>query len=485
MLDVLIIGAGISGIGAACHLRRALPGKRWLIVEARERLGGTWDLFRYPGIRSDSDLYTFGYDFRPWRGEDSIADASQIRAYLQDTATEYSLHDHIRYGHRVRAASWCSRDACWQVEIARAQAAPCHLRARWLFNATGYYDYEHPHQPAIDGIEDFAGPVVHPQLWPEDLDYAGARIALIGSGATAVTLLPALAKRAAHVTQIQRTPSYVLSIPRRDAVARLLHRVLPDTLAHSLSRRKNILRQRGVLWFCKRYPHTARRIIGWANRRMLPAHVDVDTHFSPPYPPWDQRLCAALDGDFFDALAGEHADIVTGRIERITTAGVKMSDGKKIPADIVVMATGLNLKLFGGAELLIDGTPVNPAEHFVFKGLMLDGVPNFCFAIGYTSSSWTLKIGLLCEYFCRLLTEMDRREMAVCTPRRPHDLKARPLLDFGAGYVKRSLDALPRQGDRPPWEMTFDYLSDARQLRRGPVLHPALELKAANQPSPE
>ncbi len=480
-LDVLIVGAGMSGIGLACTLARELPAKKWAIVEARERLGGTWDLFRYPGIRSDSDLYTFAFDFKPWTSRKAIAGAGEILAYLREAAAEHGVDRKIRYGHKVVAAGWDSAEALWTVTVLRSDlGAEATIRCRWLFGATGYYDYDRGYRPRFPDEEAFPGPIIHPQQWPEDFDAKGKRIAVIGSGATAVTLVPALAEEAAHVTQIQRTPSYVLPVPSEDAIADALRRWLPAKRAHAIARRKNILRQRWIYLLCQRYPQTARRVIRWANRKALPENYPIDVHFNPPYGPWDQRLCVVPDGDLFKAIAKGRVSIVTGAIERFTKDGVRMASGETIAADVIVTATGLQLKLFGGILTRVDGVPVVPAERIVFKGTMLDGVPNFCFAIGYTNSSWTLKVGLLCRWFCRLLKALDSQGDAVCAAERPEgETGARPLLDFGAGYVQRSLPDLPRQGSGYPWEMTFSYASDERLLTRGPVIDPAMRLSPA------
>ena len=354
------------------------------------------------------------------------------------------------------------------------------IRCRWLFGATGYYDYDKGYRPRFPDEEAFHGPILHPQQWPEDFDARGKRIAVIGSGATAVTLVPALAEQGAEVTQIQRTPGYVLPIPSEDPLANVLRRFLSERRVHAIVRRKNITRQQWTYALFQRYPKAARRLIRWANRKALPENYPVDVHFNPPYDPWSQRLCAVPDGDLFKEIRKGRVSIVTGAIERFTGGGVRMASGEEVPADVIVTATGLKLKLFGGVRLSVDGMAVNPAERLVFKGTMLDGVPNFCFAIGYTNSSWTLKVGLLCRYFCRLLTELDARGMAVCMVERPEgEAGGRPLLDFGAGYVQRSLHELPRQGASYPWEMTFSYVSDERLLTRGAVIDPAMRLSPA------
>ena len=490
-LDVLIVGAGISGLGLACHLQQKLPGKSWLILESRDTFGGTWDLFRYPGIRSDSDLYTFAYDFKPWKSRNAIAGAGEILGYLKETIAEYDLAGRIRYGVRVVSADWDSACGLWKVKAHdRGLGQDVEFRCRWLFGATGYYDYEQGHRPRFEGEETFKGQIVHPQSWPRDLDVSGQRVAVIGSGATAFTLSPALAQKAAHVTQIQRTPSYVLPMPAEDGIANLLRRFLPADLVHRLVRRKNIWRQQVIYALCQRYPSQARKFIRWANVKSLPEGYPVDEHFKPPYDPWDQRLCAVPDGDFFKAIRRGKLSIVTDAIERFNETGLRMRSGRQIDADIVVTATGLQLKLFGGVELRVDGANVRPAERLIFKGMMLDGVPNFGCAVGYTNSTWTLKIGLLCEYFCRLLAELDARGDNVCVAQRPEgETGARPLLDFGAGYVQRSLADLPRQGVDYPWVMSFNYASDTRILKRGAVIDPAMRLsrvaKSAVETAPE
>lgn len=483
VLDVLILGAGVSGIGCAAYLSRELPGKTWRILEMRDDLGGTWDLFRYPGIRSDSDLHTFAYDFRPWTSENSIADGPEIKAYIAETAKEYDIPDRIRFGRKVVSCDWSSDEGLWTVKTDTTHGAKRETcRARWIFSATGYYDYEQGFRPEFPGEARFQGPIIHPQNWPEDLDYAGKTIAVIGSGATAVTLLPSLAESAAHVVQIQRTPTYVVPVPKQDPLAKVLRPFLPKTWLHAALRRKNIIRQHIFYTLCQRYPKMMRGFIRRTNAKRLPDDYPVDRHFNPPYDPWDQRLCAVPDGDLFRCLRSGRCSIVTGHIRTFVENGVEMEDGTVVEADIIVTATGLNLKLMGGAHYSVDERPVDWADHVVFKGMMLDGIPNFAMAMGYTNSSWTLKIGLICQYLCRLFSEMDKQGMGICVPRRPDEaMELRPLLDFEAGYVKRSVDTLPRQGDVFPWQMTFDYDEDKKMMRRGRVLEPELSLS----PRPE
>ena len=484
-VDVLIIGAGISGIGAAYYLQREHPSKSYAILEARGATGGTWDLFRFPGIRSDSDLHTFGYAFKPWEDKKAIAGADAILAYLRETAAENGIDRKIRLHHKVRGAAWSSKDARWLVDIERADSGETlRIACRWLFCASGYYRYDEGFSPRFEGKERFAGPIVHPQHWPEDLDYRGKRVVVIGSGATAVTLVPAMAEEAAHVTMVQRTPTYILPMPSEDKIANLLRRVLPRDRAYELTRRKNIAMQRAIWRLCQRFPRAARRIIRSMNVKQLPKGYPVDEHFNPPYDPWDQRLCMVPDADLFKAIRRGRASVITARIETFTERGIRLEGGREIEADILVTATGLNLLPFGGIGLTVDGDPVHIPEKVAFKGMMLDGVPNFAFAIGYTNSSWTLKVGLLCEHFCRLLAYMDAHGHAICRPEISDPAMPRqPLLNFAAGYVKRSIDQLPRQGDRAPWRTSMDYYSDTKLLKEDSVEDPNLHFSSPARPA--
>jgi monooxygenase len=469
-LDVLIIGAGISGIGAAYYLQRDQPGRSYAILEGRDRLGGTWDLFRYPGIRSDSDLHTYAYAFKPWTDEQAIADGPKILAYLEETAEENGIDEHIRYGIKVRHASWSTADARWTVEAERTETGePVVLTCSWLFAAGGYYKYEQGYTPEFPGRERFQGEIVHPQHWPEDLDYTGKRVVIIGSGATAVTILPAMTDRAAHVTQLQRTPTWVLSIPEKDPIANFLKRTLSPERAYAITRRKNIWLQRGIYALSRKHPEVLKGMLKLGLRRRLPKGYDR-SHFIAPYDPWDQRLCAVPDGDLFKAISEGRASVVTDHIRTFTETGIELESGRTLEADIIITATGLDLQPFGGLELTVDGTPFVPADHFAYKGVMLSDVPNLAFAVGYTNSSWTLKVDLVCEYVCKLMTEMDRRGAAVAVPVcEERGMDTRPLLDFGAGYVKRAIDRFPRQGDRDPWQVIMSYDKDVEILRRGAV----------------
>lgn len=480
-LDVLIVGAGLSGIGAACYLQKEHPAKSWAILEARAAIGGTWDLFRYPGVRSDSDLHTFGYAFKPWVHRQAIAGAQDILAYLRQVAADNGIARGVRLQHKVVGAAWSSAHARWTVDIARLDTGEHQqIACRWLFCAAGYYRYDQGYTPRFEGLERFQGQVVHPQHWPEALDCAGKRVLVIGSGATAVTLVPALAGQAAHVTMLQRTPSYVLSLPSVDALANLLRKVLPGGWAYALTRRKNIALSHAIWRLCRQYPRGARRLIRFLNQRALPKGYPVDEHFNPPYKPWEQRLCVVPDGDLFKAISAGKASVVTGHIARFTAQGVALQSGRELQADIVVTATGLNLQLFGGMGLSVDGEAVDLSRTVAFKGMMLNGIPNFAFAIGYTHASWTLKVGLLCEHFCRLLAHMDRGGHSICRAELPaNDMPTRPLLDLSSGYVRRALGRLPRQGLEAPWRMAMDYRHDARLLRQGPVSDPCLRFSHA------
>ncbi|MFF0480770.1 flavin-containing monooxygenase [Streptomyces sp. NPDC004435] len=473
-LDVLIVGAGISGIGAGRYLRHGHPARSFAILEARGASGGTWDLFRYPGIRSDSDLYTFGYEFKPWRDRESIADASRVLSYLRETATENGLDAHIRYHHKVVSAAWSSATARWTVGVERTDPATgtserIDLTAGWIFCATGYYRYDEGYTPHFDGRDRFRGQIVHPQHWPEDLDHHGKRVVVVGSGATAVTLVPALAGDTAHITMLQRTPTYIMPVPKEDRLARLLRAALGDERGHAVTRRKNIARQQLFWGLARRFPAATRRLIRAVNARLLPAGFPVDEHFNPPYDPWDQRLCAVPDGDLFKAISAGRASVVTDRITTFTEDGILLESGRELPADIVVTATGLNIQLFGGIRLTVDGTDVSPADSLVYRGTMLSGIPNLNVAIGYTNASWTLKVGLLCAYFCRVLAHMDRHGHDTVWPESEPGLATRPMLDFGAGYVRRALDRLPKQGPDTPWVTSTSYQSDRRLLGQDEV----------------
>jgi monooxygenase len=482
--DVLIVGAGISGIGAAYYLQRDHPQRSYAILEARGASGGTWDLFRFPGVRSDSDLHTFGYEFRPWRSDTAIADGGSILTYLRETAAEYGIDRHIRYRTRVVAASWSSDDARWTVTVEDADTGRSTLTCQWLLSASGYYRYDEGFTPQFEGRERFSGPIVHPQHWPQDLDYDGKRVVIIGSGSTAVTLIPAMAKTAAHVTMLQRTPSYVLPVPTRDALNARLTRLLGDERAYAVTRRLNIARQVSIWRFCQRYPNTARRLIRKLNARMLPEGYPVDEHFHPPYNPWDQRMCIVPDGDLFRTIRQGQASVVTGHIETFTENGVLLKDGRPLEADIIVTATGLIVQMLGGMTLTVDGNPVRAADRVVYKGMMLSGVPNFVFIFGYTNASWTLRVGLLGEHFTRLLRHMDAQGYGSVTPIADASMPTVPFSRFASGYIQRVIGQLPRQGTRAPWRISPTYTADVKLLRRARVNDPELRFDRVRETAP-
>jgi len=475
-LDVVIVGAGLSGIGTACHLERDLPGTRYAVLEAREDLGGTWSLFRYPGIRSDSDMHTLGYRFRPWSSATALADGPSILEYVRDTAQEYGVDEKIRYGHRLTRASWDSDTQRWTLELPGQEPLTCSF----LLMCSGYYRYDQGYTPDLPGLDRFAGTVVHPQLWDPGVDYAGKRVVVIGSGATAVTLVPALLDdrgtagsedhdAAAHVTMLQRSPSYVLSIGRTDPVAEVLSRWLPRSVADPLTRTKNIAQIIALYQISQRFPRFVRGLLRKATQAALPEGYDVDTHFNPRYDPWDQRMCMVPDGDLFRAVRSGQAEIVTDTIETFTEGGIRLASARELEAEVVVTATGLNLQMFGGAEVVVDGAPVHLPDTMAYKGMMLSGVPNLVYMIGYTNASWTLKVDLVAEYVVRLLRHLRDHGLGVAVPERDPDVEEAPFLDFGAGYVQRSIDELPKQGTRAPWRLAMNYAIDAVALRRSRV----------------
>ena len=470
-LDVLIVGAGLSGIDAAFHLQTKCPGKTYAIFEAREALGGTWDLFRYPGVRSDSDMFTLGFAFRPWTEAKAIADGPSILKYLNEAADDYGIRDRIRHGRAVKTASWDSATSRWTVEFEHvATGVRDHVTCGFLFMCSGYYNYAAGYRPTFEGEADFAGRIVHPQHWPEDIDYAGKRVVVIGSGATAVTLVPEMAKTAAHVTMLQRSPTYVVSRPAEDAFANTLRRRLPAKLAYTIIRWRNVLF--GLLFFntARKKPEQTKAGIIKLVRDHLGPDYDVATHFTPRYNPWDQRLCLVPDADLFDAIKAGRASVVTDIIARFTPGGIALTSGATLDADIVVTATGLDMQLMGGLKIVVDGEPIDPAQTFSYKGMMYSGVPNLASTFGYTSASWTLKADLTSEYVCRLLNHMDRRGFTECRPMNDHlDLKPAPWLDFSSGYVTRGMAKFPKQGEAKPWKVHQNYALDLLEFRYGRV----------------
>jgi cation diffusion facilitator CzcD-associated flavoprotein CzcO len=477
-VDVIVVGAGLSGIGAACHLKMRCPQKTFVILEGRNTMGGTWDLFRYPGVRSDSDMYTLGYPFRPWRDPRAIADGLAILGYVRETAAEYEVDKSIRYNHRVRRASWSSDRARWTVE---AEVGPektvAQLSCNFLFLCTGYYDYESGYTPEWPGVARFRGRIIHPQKWPEDLDYAGKRIVVIGSGATAITLVPALAERAAHVTMLQRSPSYVIARPAEDPLAKIMRRCLPAHATFSLMRWKNVLVGTFFYDLARKRPAVFKWMVAKGVRNHLGNLYDA-RHFTPPYNPWDQRLCVAADADLFNAIRAGRASIVTDHIETFTEEGLLLKSGEHLDAGIIVTATGLVLKLFSGLQLVVDDVPVDMPKTLVYKGMMFSDVPNLAFAVGYTNASWTLKCDLTAEYVCRLLNHMDQHGYVACTPRvNDPNIEEEPVIDFNSGYVLRALPTLPHQGSKKPWRLHQNYVKDLSMMRYGRVEDGAMQFR--------
>jgi monooxygenase len=476
-VDVLIVGAGLSGICAGYHAQAKCPGKTFAILEARGAIGGTWDLFRYPGIRSDSDMYTLGFRFRPWPDAKTIADGPAILSYVRETASMYEIDQKIRFHHRVVRAEWSSDDARWTVEVERTDTGErITLSCSFLFMCGGYYRYDEGYLPDFEGTERFRGRIVHPQQWTEDIDYEDKRVVVIGSGATAVTLVPAMAKRAAHVTMLQRSPSYVVSLPGQDPLAAALRRFLPAKLVYPIVRWKNVLLTMLVFQLSRRRPGFVKKLIRRGLERQLPQGYDIDTHFKPRYNPWDQRMCLVPDGDLFEAISAGSASIVTDRIDTFTEQGLKLESGAELEAELVVAATGLNLVPLGGVDIAVDGEDVALRETLTYKGMMLSGVPNLAFAVGYTNASWTLKCELTCEFVCRLLNHMDARGDRICTPRlRDPSVTDEPLIDFSSGYVVRAIDRFPRQGSKAPWRLYQNYARDLVLLRFGAIDDDAIE----------
>jgi cation diffusion facilitator CzcD-associated flavoprotein CzcO len=475
-LDVLIVGAGLSGIGAGYHLQSRCRGMSYAILEAREAIGGTWDLFRYPGIRSDSDMYTLGYSFRPWGEGKSIAGGSSILNYVRETAREFGIDERIRFKHRVRQASWSSAKAQWLVEAERVDTGEIvRLACGFLVMCSGYYSYAGGHAPEFPGAERFQGRIVHPQFWPEDLNYAGKRVVVIGSGATAVTIVPEMAKTAAHVTMLQRSPTYIVSRPSEDKVANWLRERLPAKLAYRLTRLKNMALGMHFYRLARKYPEkTKQQIIAMARHALGPDY-DVATHFTPSYNPWDQRLCLVPDSDLFAAIRNKQASVATGHIETFTETGIRLRSGAEIEADIVVTATGLKVNLLGDVGISVDGSKVDLSKALAYKGMMFSGVPNLAWVIGYTNASWTLKADITCEYMCRLLNHMRRRGYVSATPRHDPSAEGEPFFGLTSGYVQRGLHLMPKQGSKRPWKLHRNYAMDAVALRFGRVADGTME----------
>jgi monooxygenase len=472
--DVLIIGAGLSGVGAGYHLKTKCPSKRFVILEGRSSIGGTWDLFRYPGVRSDSDMFTLGYSFKPWTDPKAIADGPQILNYVRQTAAENGIDEKIRFRHRVKRASWSTRDARWTVEAERATSEGLtevvSFTCNFLFSCAGYYRYEEGYSPQFAGTADFEGQIIHPQKWPDALDYAGKRVVVIGSGATAVTLVPEMAKTAGHVTMLQRSPTYVVSRPAQDPFANRLRRNLSAGIAYQLIRWRNVLWGMYFFQLSRRKPARVKQLILGGVRMALGPDYDVATHFTPRYNPWDQRLCLVPDGDLFKAIRENRASVVTKEIDTFTKNGIRLTDGSELEADIIVTATGLVLQVLGGVDVSVDDRAIDFAKELTYKGMMYADVPNLASAFGYTNASWTLKCDLTCEYVCRLINYMDRHNYRQCMPHNGDPtIEPIPSLDFSSGYVQRSIAKMPKQGSKRPWRLYQNYALDIVSLRLGKV----------------
>ena len=480
LVDVLIVGAGLAGVGSACQLRRRSPELSFTILESRAVSGGTWDLFRYPGIRSDSDMYTYSYGFKPWVNKSAIADGGTILEYIRETADEYDLNQHIRYNHKVVSAQWSSTDNLWTVTVTRSDTQsdneePLTIRCRFILSCTGYFDYEKGYTPEFAGIDDFQGEIVHPQFWPERLDYKDKRVVIIGSGATAVTLVPSMAGDTASLVMLQRSPTYIAKVPAEDPWLKPLAKYLPNSWVFRSIRWKKVLMQQYIYRLSRKNPQGLRRYLLNEVRKELGLDYDVDTHFTPSYNPWDQRLCAVPDGDMFTAIREDKAEVVTDHIDHFNSSGIALKSGKHLDADIVIVATGLQLKFGGDIAYCIDGEKVDLTERFVYRGMMLSGVPNMAMSVGYTNSSYTLKTDLTANYVCGLLQKMEREGYRHVTPTPRDEMNEAPLLNFHAGYVLRARDIMPKNGDREPWKNYDSYTKDFVSLTLKPSKYSELE----------
>ncbi len=482
--DVVVVGAGISGIGAGYHLQTMSPNRSYVILEGRDDIGGTWDLFRYPGVRSDSDMHTLGYSFKPWTAEKSIADGPSILQYLRDTAREFEIDRHIRFGHQIASAQWSTENARWTVSGQRKDTGEAvTFTCGYLFMCSGYYSYKGGYTPEFAGVDHFRGQIVHPQAWPEDLDYAGQRVVVVGSGATAMTLIPAMVDTAAHVTMLQRSPTYVVAAPDRDAIANALRKVLPKKVAYKITRKKNVAFQQMIYKRTRTQPDKVKAgLIGRVSKALGPEY-DVAQHFTPTYNPWDQRLCLVPNGDLFTAIKSGKASVVTDQIDTFTETGIRLQSGTELAADIIVTATGLNMVTLGEMKFMVDGEPVDFAKTWTYKGFAYSGVPNLASSFGYVNASWTLRADLTCEYVCRLLNHMETTGTVECTPRlRAEDanMPERPWIDsFTAGYMQREMHKFPRQGDHEPWINPQSYTRDKKMFRTGQLEDGAMQFTSA------
>ncbi|ASP38964.1 FAD-containing monooxygenase EthA [Bacterioplanes sanyensis] len=472
--DVIIIGAGLSGIGAACHLQRECPEKTFTILEGRTAIGGTWDLFRYPGIRSDSDMFTLGYAFKPWLNKKGIADGDDIRHYIEEAAAEHNIQPHIRFQQRVKSAHFCSQRACWTLEVEQHSGDIQQYRCQFLLGCTGYYDYQQGFTPEFKGRESFNGDIIHPQQWPENYRYDNKKVVVIGSGATAVTLVPAMADKAEHVTMLQRSPSYVITVPQQDPTVTLTRKLLPKLWAYRLIRGRNISITLAIYRFCKRFPSAARKFLQWTVKKQLPNDANME-HFTPKYAPWDERLCAVPDGDLFKAIDSKQASVVTGHIDRFNERGIVLTSGQQLDADVIITATGLNIQMLGGMEVFVDGNAFEPNSSMSYRGVMFENLPNMAMVFGYTNASWTLKADLISRYVCRLLRHMDHKGVRQVVPQvASGDIQRSPFIDMQSGYIARVKDQLPKQGSRRPWKLYQNYFLDMLLLKFANMDDPSL-----------
>ncbi|MAK90010.1 MAG: FAD-containing monooxygenase EthA [Oceanospirillaceae bacterium] len=479
--DVIIIGAGLSGIGAACHLSKECPEKSFAIFEGRDAIGGTWDIFRYPGIRSDSDMFTLGYEFKPWTNRKGIADGADIRDYIREAANEHSITPHIRFGHKILSAEWQSDLAVWQITAQLNDGETRLFSCNYLISCTGYYSYEEGFTPEFKGREQFSGEIIHPQFWPENYDYSGKKIVVIGSGATAVTLVPALCDKAQQVTMLQRSPSYVVSVPQQDPMVSALRKILPQTWAYRIIRGRNISITLALYNFCKKFPRAARGLLQFAVKSRLPKDFDMK-HFTPKYAPWDERLCAVPEGDMFRAMSSGKAQVVTDHIDHFTADGIRLKSGKTLAADVIITATGLKVQMFGNMTVKVDGDVFVPNQSMSYRGVMFENLPNLAMVFGYTNSSWTLKADLISRWVCRLLKAMDKKGARQVTPRcNSAEMERLPFINMQSGYIARVKDQIPKQGSERPWKLYQNYFADMAQLRLASMNDPALEYRSPNQ----
>src|SRR5690554_4839309 len=479
-VDVLIVGAGLSGIGMAIHLQKEAPNKSFAILEGREAIGGTWDIFRYPGIRSDSDMFTLGYEFKPWTNEKGIADGADILNYIREAADEYQVNQHIHFGHKVISANFDSSQSTWTIVAELADGSRKEFVSNFFVSCTGYYDYDQGYVPEFQGRENFQGEIIEPQFWPEDLNYSGKEVVVIGSGATAVTLVPAMTDQAAHVTMLQRSPSYVISVPQQDIMVKLLRKVLPEKWAYKIIRGRNISITLAIFQLCKRFPNFMRKLLQWGVKMQLPKDFDM-SHFTPKYNPWDQRLCAVPLGDLFESIKEGSASVVTDHIDRFVEDGILLKSGKTLKADMIVTATGLKIQMLGNMRVSVDGEPIIPNQSMSYRGVMFENIPNMAMVFGYTNSSWTLKADLISDYVCRLLKHMDNKGVRQVIPRNHNpDIKRLPFIDMSSGYIQRVKDQIPQQGDAKPWKLYQNYFLDMTSLKLASLDDPSLEYSAPN-----